>query len=1158
MQFMRTKPEVIKPINRLLVANRGEIAVRVIRACKELNIKSIAIYPKEDENCVHRIKADEAYKIGKGKKPVEAYLDIPGIIAAAKEYGADAIHPGYGFLSESGDFSKACRDAGIVFVGPSPEVLYRMANKVHARKSALDANVPVVPGTKEPLKHIDEAHSFVKKYGLPVIFKAARGGGGRGMRMVKDAKEIEEGFIRASSEAKAAVGDGSVFVERYLVNPRHIEVQIMGDSYGNAVHFFDRDCSVQRRHQKVIEIAPSPNLKESIRNAIYNDAVNIVKSVGYSNAGTVEFLVDHDGSHYFMEVNCRLQVEHTVSEEITGVDLCQTQIKVAEGHSLPSLGLSQDKIKCIGSAIQCRLTTEDPSKDFKPDAGVITGFERGEGFGVRIDASTAYTRARVSPFFDSLLCKIITRANDFDGAIERMLRVIREFEVDGVKTNSPFLINVLENLEFRKGGINTGFIEQYPDLLKVDQQGNDSNKLLNYLAEVMINGSLTPLGTSLKPAKITPEIPDCPQAHAKPPRGWKQVLQEKGPEGFAKAVRAHPRPLLMDTTFRDAHQSLLATRVRTYDLLRISPFVASTFPEFFSMENWGGATFDVSMRFLHECPWERAREMRKRIPNIPFQMLLRGSSAVGYKNYPDNAVYKFCELAVKNEVDVFRIFDSLNYLPNMVIGMEAVGKAGGVIEGSICYTGDVSDPNKRKYNLDYYVNFANDLVKAGTHILAVKDMAGLLRPQATEMLVDALRQKFPDVPIHMHTHDTAGTGVANWIAAIKSGADVVDVAVDSMSGLTSQPSMGALVSSFTNTKYDIGLKLSDINRYSAYWEQTRTLYGPFEATVSMRSGNSDVYVNEIPGGQYTNLQFQAFSLGLGSQFEEVKQKYAEANALLGDIVKVTPSSKVVGDLAQFMVQNNLCADDVIKQAAELSLPESVIEFFQGALGDPYQGYPEPLRSIVVKDRTIFKERPGSILPPINFKEEMSKLKNKFGSSITEEDLMSSIMFPAVTDEFLTFRQRYGPVDKLETRTFFIGPDMESTVVAELREGKKLIIKPVAIGKLSDTNEKEVFFELNGNVKPIRIKDKKSKSSKVIHPKAIKSNEGSIGAPMPGTVVDIKVKEGQDVKKGDSLVVLSAMKMETVVKSPVSGKVVKLHVTKGQGLEGDDLLVEIKV
>ncbi|KAL7677363.1 hypothetical protein ACOME3_003599 [Neoechinorhynchus agilis] len=696
-----TAAKKIKPINKLLVANRGEIAVRIIRACRELNIRSVAVFPKEDQFCIHRTKADEAHMIGVGKKPVEAYLDIEGIIHAAKKSGADAIHPGYGFLSESGDFSKACQDAGINFVGPTPEVLYRMANKVHARKTAMDADVPVVPGTKGPIKDIQEAKEFVKKYGMPVIFKAARGGGGRGMRMVKNKDEIEEAFLRASSEAKAAVGDGSVFVERYLVDPRHIEVQIMGDKYGNAVHFFDRDCSVQRRHQKIIEIAPAPSLNESLRQAILRDAVKLVKSVNYSNAGTVEFLVDAEGNHYFMEVNCRLQVEHTVSEEITGVDLAQTQILVAKGHSLEELNLKQDTIRQNGTAIQCRLTTEDPSADFKPDSGFITGFERGEGFGVRIDASTAYTGATVSPFFDSLLCKIITRANDFDGAIKRMLRVLKEFKVTGVKTNSPFLVNVLKNEDFRKGGVNTGFLEAHQDLVKVEDHGEERERLLKYLAEVIVNGPLTPLGTSLEPSKIVPEVPKAKKDEVQ--RGWKQVLQEKGPEGFAKEVRAHKRPLLMDTTFRDAHQSLLATRVRTHDLAQISPFVSRTFPSLFSLENWGGATFDVSMRFLHECPWERARYLRQLIPNIPFQMLLRASSAVGYKNYPDNAVYKFCELAVKNEVDVFRIFDALNYVPNIILGIDAVGKAGGVIEAAICYTGDVSDPSRRKYDLDYYV-----------------------------------------------------------------------------------------------------------------------------------------------------------------------------------------------------------------------------------------------------------------------------------------------------------------------------------------------------------------------------------------------------------------------------------------------------------------------
>ncbi|KAH7972067.1 hypothetical protein HPB52_006161 [Rhipicephalus sanguineus] len=972
---------------------------------------------------MHRQKADEAYLIGKGLSPVEAYLNIPEIIRIAQENHVDAIHPGYGFLSERSDFAQAVIDAGIRFIGPTPDVMAKMGDKIAARQSAISA----------------------------------------------------------------------------------------GDKAGNVVHLYERDCSVQRRHQKVVEIAPAANLDPQVRQAMLTDAVRLAKHVGYENAGTVEFLLDETGRHYFIEVNARLQVEHTITEEITGVDLVQSQIKIAEGHLLPDIGLVQENIVPKGCAIQCRVTTEDPAKNFQPDTGRIEVFRSGEGFGIRLDSASAFAGAIISPYYDSLLVKVIAHAQNMRSAAAKMNRCLREFRVRGVKTNIPFLLNVFQNEQFLSSNVDTYFIDEHPELFHFMPSQNRAQKLLYYLGNVMVNGPMTPLATPLKPSDLTPVIPEI-EPGSKPPPGLRDILVKEGPEAFAKKVRQHDGLLLMDTTYRDAHQSLLATRVRTIDLLHISPFVAHSFNKLYSLENWGGATFDVAMRFLHECPWERLEQMRALIPNIPFQMLLRGANAVGYTSYPDNVVYKFCQLAKDCGMDIFRVFDSLNYVPNLILGMDAAGKAGAVVEAAISYTGDVSNPERTKYNLDYYLKLSDELVKAGTHVLCIKDMAGLLKPQAARILITALRDRHPDVPIHIHTHDTAGAGVASMLACAESGADVVDVAVDSMSGMTSQPSMGAIVACLQGSKYKTRISLESVSRYSAYWEQARTLYAPFECAVTMKSGNADVYENEIPGGQYTNLQFQAFSLGLGEHFESIKKAYREANLLLGDIIKVTPSSKVVGDLAQFMVQNDLSSQDVLDCAEELSFPSSVVEFMQGYIGEPYGGFPEPLRSKAssLTYMARISGRPGQSLPPLDLGALKKKLVDKFGPRIRETDVMSAAMYPKVCDDFLNFRQTFGPVDLLDTRVFLVGP------------------------------------RVGDNFEDI-----------VAQPKADKDVKGSVGAPMPGTVVDIKVKEGQEINKGDALVVLSAMKMEMVVQAPVAGKVKKIYITKDMKLQGDDLLLEIE-
>lgn len=1153
--FQSTQRVEYKPIKKVMVANRGEIAIRVFRACTELGIRTVAVYSEQDTGQMHRQKADEAYLIGRGLPPVQAYLHIPDIIKVAKENEVDAVHPGYGFLSERSDFAQACIEAGVRFIGPSPEVVRQMGDKVEARAIAISAGVPVVPGTDAPISSLNEAQEFSNTYGFPIIFKAAYGGGGRGMRVVRSYEELEENYTRAYSEALSAFGNGALFVEKFIERPRHIEVQILGDAYGNVVHLYERDCSIQRRHQKVVEIAPAAHLDSQLRSKLTNDAVKLAKQVGYENAGTVEFLVDKHGKHFFIEVNSRLQVEHTVTEEITDVDLVHAQIHISEGKSLPELGLKQDNVRINGCAIQCRVTTEDPSRGFQPDTGRIEVFRSGEGMGIRLDSASAFQGAVISPHYDSLLVKVIAHGKDHPTAASKMSRALAEFRIRGVKTNIPFLQNVLGNDQFLRGTVDTQFIDENPDLFNLRPGQNRAQKLLHYLGHVMVNGPTTPIPVNARPSAIDPVVPSVPLGQ--PPSGYRDILLREGPSGFAKAIRQHKGLLLMDTTFRDAHQSLLATRVRTHDLKKISPFVAHNFNNLFSMENWGGATFDVAMRFLYECPWRRLQELRELIPNIPFQMLLRGANAVGYTNYPDNSVFKFCQVAKENGMDIFRVFDSLNYLPNMLLGMEAAGQAGGVVEAAISYTGDVADPSRTKYTLDYYINLAEELVKAGTHILAIKDMAGVLKPRASSMLVGALREHFPNVPLHIHTHDTSGAGVASMLACAAAGADIVDVAIDSMSGMTSQPSMGAMVACTRGTEYDTGIQMEKVFDYSEYWEVARGLYAPFDCTATMKSGNADVYENEIPGGQYTNLHFQAHSMGLGNKFKEVKKAYVEANKILGDLIKVTPSSKIVGDLAQFMVQNNLTRQDVEAQADELSFPASVVGFLQGYIGIPYGGFPEPFRTKVLKDLPRIEGRPGASLPPMDFQKLEQELCEKHEEEITMEDVLSAAMYPKVFDEFKEFTANFGPVECLNTRLFLEGPKIAEEFEVELERGKTLHIKALALGDLNRAGQREVFFELNGQLRSILVKDTKAMKEMHFHPKALKDVKGQIGAPMPGKVIDIKVQEGATIEKGQPLCVLSAMKMEMVVNSPLSGTIKKIYVKPDMSLEGDDLILEIE-
>nr|KAF6281726.1 pyruvate carboxylase [Pipistrellus kuhlii] len=1130
-----------KPIKKVMVANRGEIAIRVFRACTELGIRTVAVYSEQDTGQMHRQKADEAYLIGRGLAPVQAYLHIPDIIKVAKENNVDAVHPGYGFLSERADFAQACQDAGVRFIGPSPEVVRKMGDKVEARAIAIAAGVPVVPGTNAPVTSLHEAQEFSNTYGFPIIFKAAYGGGGRGMRVVHSYEELEENYTRAYSEALAAFGNGALFVEKFIERPRHIEVQILGDQYGNILHLYERDCSIQRRHQKVVEIAPAAHLDPLLRTRLTSDSVKLAKQVGYENAGTVEFLVDKHGKHFFIEVNSRLQVEHTVTEEITDVDLVHAQIHVTEGRSLPDLGLRQENIRINGCAIQCRVTTEDPARSFQPDTGRIEVFRSGEGMGIRLDNASAFQGAVISPHYDSLLVKVIAHGKDHLTAATKMSRALAEFRVRGVKTNIPFLQNVLNNQQFLGGTVDTQFIDENPELFQLRPAQNRAQKLLYYLGHVMVNGPTTPIPVKADPSPTDPIVPVVPIGP--PPAGFRDILLREGPEGFARAVRNHQGLLLMDTTFRDAHQSLLATRVRTHDLKKISPYVAHNFNKLFSIENWGG-------RLEYGTEPDRSQaigDTREKLETLTLREPVRTAQCVCV----------FCEVAKENGMDVFRVFDSLNYLPNLLLGMEAVGSAGGVVEAAISYTGDVADPSRTKYSLQYYMDLAEELVRAGTHILCIKDMAGLLKPSACTMLVGSLRDRFPDLPLHIHTHDTSGAGVAAMLACAQAGADVVDVASDSMSGMTSQPSMGALVACTRGTPLDTGVPLERVFDYSEYWEGARGLYAAFDCTATMKSGNSDVYENEIPGGQYTNLHFQAHSMGLGSKFKEVKKAYVEANQMLGDLIKVTPSSKIVGDLAQFMVQNGLSRADAEAQAEELSFPRSVVEFLQGYIGVPYGGFPEPLRSKVLKDLPRVEGRPGASLPPLDLRALEKELAERHGDEVTPEDVLSAAMYPDVFNTFKDFTSTFGPVDSLNTRLFLQGPRIAEEFEVELERGKTLHIKALAVSDLNWAGQRQVFFELNGQLRSILVKDTVAMKEMHFHPKALKDVKGQIGAPMPGKIIDIKVAAGDKVAKGQPLCVLSAMKMETVVTSPIEGTVRKVHVTSDMTLEGDDLILEIE-
>ncbi|KAK2465629.1 hypothetical protein APHAL10511_002173 [Amanita phalloides] len=1152
------------PLTKILVANRGEIAIRVFRTAHELAMHTVAIYSYEDRLSAHRQKADEAYQVGKGLTPVGAYLAQDDIIRIALEHGVDMIHPGYGFLSENAQFAKKVEQAGIAFVGPSPDVIDELGDKTKARQLAMRVGVPVVPGTPGPVASYEEGLSFVKEYGFPVIIKAAMGGGGRGMRVVREHSDFEQSFARAVSEAKAAFGDGTVFIERFLERPRHIEVQLLADAEGNVIHLFERDCSVQRRHQKVVEVAPATHLLDEIRQAILDDAIKLAKSVGYRNAGTAEFLVDQAGRHYFIEINPRIQVEHTITEEITGIDIVAAQIQIAAGATLPQLGLTQEAITKRGFAIQCRITTEDASQNFQPDTGKIEVYRSAGGNGVRLDASSGFAGAQITPHYDSLLVKCSVSGTTYEVARRKMLRALVEFRIRGVKTNIPFLFRLLTHDVFIVGKTWTTFIDDTPDLFKLVQSQNRAQKLLAYLGDLVVNGSSIKGQQGepgLKTDVVVPKLQD-PQDHEGPSLdttfpstvGWRSIIVEHGPEAFAKAVREYPGVLIMDTTWRDAHQSLLATRLRTIDMVNIAKETSHALSNAYSLECWGGATFDVSMRFLYEDPWERLRALRKLVPNIPFQALIRGANGVGYTSYPDNAIYEFSKKAVENGLDIFRVFDSLNYIENMRIGIDAAKKAGGVVEAVVCYSGDVASPKEKKYTLQYYLDFVDALVKEGIHVLAVKDMAGLLKPEAAKLLIGAIRKAHPDLPIHVHSHDTAGIATASMLAAAAAGADVVDVAIDSMSGLTSQPAMGAVCAALEQTSLGTGIRYQDIQALNTYWSQIRVLYSCFEANV--RASDSSVFDHEMPGGQYTNLMFQASQLGLGTQWTEIKRKYIEANELCGSIIKVTPSSKVVGDFAQWMTSNSFSKQYVIDRADQLDFPSSVVEFFQGYLGQPYGGFPEPLRTKIIRNKVRIDGRPGSTMEPLDLKKIKADLRSKFGKHITDSDVMSYVMYPKVFEEYQSFIERYGDLSVLPTRYFLGRPETGEEMQISIEKGKMLIVRLMAIGPVVEgRTQRDVWFEVNGEVRAVPVEDKNSAVETVSREKAT-NDPGSVGAPMSGVVVEVRVKEGQEILKGDPLCVLSAMKMESAVTAPVSGHIKRVVVHEGDSINQGDLTVEI--
>lgn len=1141
-------------MKKVLIANRGEIAIRVFRACAELGIATVGIYAAEDEYSVHRFKADEAYLIGEGKKPIEAYLDIEGIIQVAKEAGADAIHPGYGFLSENLQFAKRCQEEGLTFIGPKLEHLDIFGDKIKAKEAAVKAGIQSIPGSDGPVDSVDEVLDFAKDYGYPIMIKAALGGGGRGMRVAFDDAQALEGYNRAKSEAKAAFGSDEVYVEKYIADPKHIEVQILGDMHGNVVHLFERDCSVQRRHQKVVEVAPCVSLSTELREKICGAAVQLMKHVGYVNAGTVEFLVSGD-DFYFIEVNPRVQVEHTITELITDIDIVTSQLLIAQGKDLhKDIHIPhQENIYLKGAAIQCRITTEDPLNNFMPDTGKIDTYRSPGGFGVRLDVGNAYAGAVVTPYFDSLLVKVCTHGATFQAAVQKMQRCLKEFRIRGVKTNIPFMQNVIHNEVFQSGNAKTTFIDNTPSLFEFSSTRDRGNKTMKYIGEITING-FPGIDKKEKPFFEVPRVPNKIERSNQKIVTAKDILDKEGPKAVSKWVQQQQSVLLTDTTFRDAHQSLLATRVRTHDIEKIAAQTQLAIPQLFSSEMWGGATFDVAYRFLNEDPWERLRKIRQQMPNILMQMLFRGSNAVGYSNYPDNVIQAFIKESAKQGIDVFRIFDSLNWTAQMEPSIQAVLDTGKIAEAAICYTGDINDPLRSKYDIHYYKQMAKDLESLGAHIIAIKDMAGLLKPQAAYRLISELKDTV-DVPIHLHTHDTSGNAIMTYEKAIQAGVDIVDVAISAMSAHTSQPSMSSLYYALLGDKRAPQMDIQKAQALNHYWEDVRPYYQSFEN--GMNAPQTEVYLHEMPGGQYSNLQQQAKAVGLSDKWDEVKQMYRKVNMMFGDIVKVTPSSKVVGDMALFMVQNQLTEEDLYEKGDTLSFPDSVVSFFEGQLGQPVGGFPEKLQKIILKGRPAITVRPGQLAPAVDFEKVRNELAEKVGFTPKDEQVLSYLMYPQVFLDYCKAYDQFGEVKLLDTPTFFYGMRLGEKINVEIEKGKVLIIRLDEIGEADEEGNRILFFNLNGQRREIVVNDKSIQSTIVHRKKAEPTDKNQYGATMSGSVLQVLVKKGDHVKKGDVLMITEAMKMETAIEARFDGVVDHLYVQPGEIIQSGDLLIELK-
>jgi pyruvate carboxylase len=1142
-------------IHRLLVANRGEIAIRVMRAASELGIATVAIYSQEDRFSLHRTKSDEAYLVGRHRGPIEAYLDIEDILRIAREAHVDAIHPGYGFLSENPEFARACAAAGILFIGPTPDTMRMLGNKVAARNLAIAAGVPVMPATPPLPTDIQECSRLARGIGYPVMLKASWGGGGRGMRVVQSDEQLAEMLPVSRRESKAAFGNDEVYLEKLVRRARHIEVQILGDSHGGLVHLFERDCTVQRRNQKVVERAPAVFLSEEQRAQLCEAALEIGRAARYVNAGTVEFLQDADtGQFYFIEVNPRIQVEHTVTECVTGIDLVKAQIRIAEGALLgtPESGVPhQQNIRIGAHALQCRVTTEDPENHFIPDYGRMTAYRSPAGFGIRLDAGTAYAGAFITRSYDSLLVKVTSWSPTPEETIARMHRALWEFRIRGVVTNLRFLDQVITHPRFARGDYTTRFIDETPELFRWPRKRDRATRILTFLADTIVNGNVETRGRARPASFNLPKLPSV--VPAAPPDGTRQKLDELGPQAFAQWMLQQQRVLLTDTTMRDAHQSLLATRVRSIDLVAIAPYYASLVPQLFSMECWGGATFDVAMRFLREDPWHRLTQLREAMPNLLLQMLLRSANAVGYTNYPDNVVRFFVARAAERGIDLFRVFDSLNWTDNMRVAIDAVLESGKLCEAAICYTGNLSDPHETKYTLDYYLRLARELKAAGTHILGVKDMAGLCRPRAAYTLVKALKDEV-GLPIHFHTHDTSGIAGASVLAAVEAGADAVDGAIDAMSGLTSQPNLGSIVEALRFGPRDPGVDPAKLRLLSSYWEQTRRLYAAFESDI--RSGASEVYVHGMPGGQYTNLREQARSLGIGdARWPEVAQAYADVNRMFGDIVKVTPTSKVVGDLALLMVTSGLSQEQILDPDTDVAFPESVVQLFRGDLGQPYGGFPRGLQEKVLKGTPPLTERPGAKLAPTDLDATRQKMRQATPwRQVTDDDLASYLMYPKVWLDYANDRKQYGDVGMLPTPVFFYGMDPGQEISIDLERGKTLIVRFVAVSDAHEDGTKTVFFELNGQPRELRVADRSQVAKHPPQRKVEPGNAQHVGAPMPGTVATISAAVGRKVARGDVLATLEAMKMETAVRAEIDGEVAEVLARPGQQVDAKDLLV----